>query len=89
MPDKPTAEEAGWADEDVAQRAIVLQVLRDDHALCWTREQLQKEIYDIEPEDIARAIQRLREEGVVITKDNMVRASRCARWLDDLGMVSI
>jgi DNA-binding HxlR family transcriptional regulator len=89
MPDKPTAEEAGWADDDVAQRAIVLQVLRDDHDERWSREQLEREIYDIEPQAIAEALERLRQEGVVHLSGQMVWASRAAFRLDALGMVSI
>ncbi len=36
-------------DQGTAQRAIVLQVLRDDHEPRWTRAELRAEIYDIKP----------------------------------------
>ena len=83
------SEEKSFADAEVAERAIMLQVLRDDHALKWTRAQLEREIYDILPEDLAAAIDRLREEGCVLTAGDLVWSSRCAWHLDDLGMVSI
>jgi hypothetical protein len=87
MPDKGT--EKSWADDDVAQRAIVLQVLRDDHDDRWSRAELEREIYDIEPAAIAEALERLRQEGVVHLSGDLVWASRAALWLDGLGMVSI
>jgi hypothetical protein len=74
---------------DIAERAIVLQVLRDDHDERWSRAQLEQEIYDIEPLGISDALERLSEEGVVHLSGEYVWASRCARHLDALGMVSI
>jgi hypothetical protein len=76
-------------DGEVAERAIVLQVLRDDHEQRWSRVELEGEIYDIEPLAIGEALERLREVGVVHLSGELVWASRCARHLDELGMVSI
>lgn len=76
-------------DDEIAERAIVLQVLRDDRDERWARAELEGEIYDIEPLAISEALERLREEGVVHLSGEMVWASRCARHLDALGMVSI
>lgn len=67
----------------------MLQVLRDDHDERWSRAELEREIYDIEPLAIGEALERLRREGVVHLSGEMVWASRCARRLDALGMVSI
>jgi hypothetical protein len=76
-------------DDEIAERAIVLQVLRDDHEARWSRAELEREIYDIEPMAIGDALERLRREGVVHLSGELVWASRCARHLDALGMVSI
>jgi DNA-binding HxlR family transcriptional regulator len=74
---------------EVAQRAIVMQVLREDHTEPWTRAELESEIYDIEPLAISDALATLEAEGVVNTEGERVQASRCAWRLDALGMVSI
>ncbi len=77
-------------DDEIAERAIVLQVLRDDRDdERWVRAELEGEIYDIEPLAINEALERLREAGVVHLSGELVWASRCARHLDALGMVSI
>jgi uncharacterized tellurite resistance protein B-like protein len=79
-----------WADDPrVAQRAIVLQVLRDDHHERWTRKELKHEIYDIKGRAINKALKRLEEEGVVDLDREYVWPTRCAQYLDELGMVSI
>ncbi len=79
----------GLDDEETAERAIVLQVLRDDHDERWSRVELEREIYDIEPPALGDALERLRREGVVHLSGQQVWASRCALHLDALGMVSI
>jgi DNA-binding transcriptional ArsR family regulator len=76
-------------DDEVAERAIILQVLRGDRDERWSRVELEGEIYDIEPLAISEALERLREEGLVHLAGELVWASRCARRLDALGMVSI
>ena len=79
----------GLESEDIAERAIVLQVLRDDCDERWSRAELEREIYDIEPLAINEALERLRDEGVVHLSGEFAWASRCARRLDALGMISI
>jgi hypothetical protein len=76
-------------DDEVAERAIVLQVLRNDCDERWSRAELESEIYDIEPLAISDALERLSREGVVHIDGELVLASRCALHLDNLGMVSI
>ena len=75
--------------EDVTERTIVLQVLREDHPHRWTRKELRREIYDIKASAIDQALARLEAEGVVILEGKEVRASLCALRLDAIGMVSI
>ena len=86
----PGARETGCrAGQCDAERAIVLQVLRDDHDERWSRVELESEIYDVEPLTISDALEALRQEGVVHLLGELVWASRCARHLNVLGMVSI
>lgn len=75
----------------MAQRAIILQVLRDDHHERWTRAELERQLSDFLPEEVEAAIEDLAAEGVLSINDDdeRVSASLCARTLDALGMVSI
>ncbi len=76
--------------EDRAKRAVVLQVLRDDHPEQWTRAELEREVPDVLPEEIESAVEDLAAEGVVtIGDDEAIRASLCARHLDALGFICI
>jgi hypothetical protein len=81
--------EMNMTEDMVAQRAIMLQVLRADHVEPWTRAELESEIYDIEPLAISDALAVLDTDGVVHVKGEEVRASRAAQRMDALGMVSI
>ena len=79
-----------WNDARwIAERAIVLQVLRDDHEARWTLAELQTEVTDLDPAALADALSRLEPHGVVVACEKTVLASRCALHLDALGMVSI
>ncbi|HEY7962465.1 MAG TPA: hypothetical protein VID29_11135 [Solirubrobacteraceae bacterium] len=77
------------SDPGIAQRAIVLQALRDDHDEWWSRAELERVLYDVEPLALSDALAALQSEGVVQVNGELVRATRCARHLDVLGMVSI
>jgi len=76
-------------DDSRAERAVVLQVLRDDHEERWSRGELADELAHIEVAVIAGAVGRLEQEGVVGVRDGSVWASRAARWLDDLGLICV
>jgi hypothetical protein len=72
-----------------AQRAIVIQLLRDDHAPLWTRAELSKEIPDFTRYRFDQALDHL-EGNEVITRDGRgVSASLCARALDQLDLIGI
>jgi hypothetical protein len=73
----------------MAQRAIVLQVLRDDHPERWTRAELRGEVSDMTATTVRAALAKLQAEGVVVVDSEDVRASRCARHLDKLELISI
>jgi hypothetical protein len=71
------------------QRAIIHQLLRDDHTERWTPKQLQRALIDIPPETIAEALTELEAAGVAWRLDDYVGASRCARRLFSLDLICI
>ena len=96
MQDKRTAEpERAPSDrryplqEASTQCVVVLQVLREDHPLPWTRAEIERELHDVDDEAIGVALERLHEQGVVNVDGEQISASACARHLDALGFVCI
>jgi hypothetical protein len=75
----------------MAKRAVVLQVLRDDHTEPWTRAELERQLSDFLPEEVEAAVEDLAADGVLSINDDdeTVSASLCARKLDALELVSI
>jgi hypothetical protein len=73
----------------LAQRAIVLQLLRDDHAEAWTQAELRREAPDLAPQALTDGLSVLEAECVAVVDSGMIRASRCARHLDSLGLVTV
>ncbi len=73
----------------MVERAIVLQILRDDHAECWARAELVREISDFEPAALDEALARLEYNGVLHREESLVWASLAARRLDELELISI
>ncbi len=73
----------------MAERAIVLQVLRDDHPAQWTRGELEQAASDLGPRAVHDGIHRLEAEGVIVALDGHFLASRCARCLDTLGFICL
>lgn len=76
-------------DPKVAERAIVMQVLRDDHHEHWTRTELEDAASDYKSSAISEALRRLGAEEVVLLEGDQIRASRCARYLDTLDLLAI
>jgi DNA-binding HxlR family transcriptional regulator len=76
-------------DRWLAERAIVLQLLRDDHEQRWVRLELAQEISDIEPQAIDEALARLERDGLLCREGDSVWASRAARRLDELELIGI
>lgn len=85
-------------DLQIAERAIILQLLRDDHDERWTHAALQAEVSDVEPSVLSSAVERLERHGVALhgialqgiaLQGEYVRASPCARHLDELGLVGV
>lgn len=78
------------SDTYLEQRAIVHQLLRDDdHTERWTPKQLQRALSDITPETIDEAVAELEAAGVAWRLDDYVGASRCARHLFSLDLITI
>jgi hypothetical protein len=71
---------------DKTQRAIVLQLLRDDHDLQWTQQELRDEIGT---DDLDAALELLRSEGCVVLDGEQVRASTSVCRLDELELLAI
>jgi hypothetical protein len=88
MPDENPTRDATrelWA----AQRAVVLQVLRDDHPVQWTLAELEAQISDIPQQALLSALLHLAIEEVLTFDEESIRASRCARHMDLLELVSV
>lgn len=79
----------GFTDPSGIGRAIVLQVLRDDHATRWDRAELVRELYDVDPRAIGAALARLKARGAIDLEGEQAMASVCARYLSALGMLGI
>jgi len=71
------------------ERAIILQLLRDDHDERWSGAELEAEVDDVPPSVLSSAIAHLERQGVVVAHGEHVVASPCARCLDELGLVGV
>jgi hypothetical protein len=71
------------------ERAIVFQLLDSDDAERWSRAELEIELHDVEALAISDALEHLEAVGVVDLDGETVGASRCARYLDRLGIVAV
>ena len=79
-------------DEELrtAQRVIVMQLLRDDHDLLWSRRQLRRQLHDIGGRAFKTALELLEDDGcIALVGGNGLRVSICAQHLDELGLVGI
>jgi hypothetical protein len=71
------------------ERAIVLEVLRDDHRERWSDKQIERAIPDFKPEVIRKAIIRLEAGGVIVCLDEYIGASRSAQYLNSLDLIGV
>jgi hypothetical protein len=71
------------------ERAIVLQILRDDRERCWSRAGLASEISDFEPALIELALSRLQHEEVLMSAGTRLCASPATRRLDRLELIAV
>jgi creatinine amidohydrolase/Fe(II)-dependent formamide hydrolase-like protein len=81
------------ADGTGLERAIVLQLLRDDRERMWSRAGLRTELdagrSEVGEEAFEQALQRLEGEGVLGMSAEAAWASNAARALDELGLISV
>lgn len=76
-------------DGPILERAIVLQLLRDDHAAWWSESELASEIGDARPATIQTAIGVLSAAEVLVVADGTIQASRCTQHLDALELIAV
>jgi Fe2+ or Zn2+ uptake regulation protein len=85
--------ESHAAGEETLERAIVLQLLRDDHERKWSRAQLALELQadgaEIDREAVDEAVSRLEREGVLGATEQEVWASTAAWRLDELELIGV
>jgi len=74
---------------ELAQRAVVLQALRDDHGRWWSRAELESALPDVAPPAVAAAVAALGEQGVLELDGERLRAGRAALRLDALGLIAV
>ena len=81
------------AGEETLERAIVLQLLRDDHERKWSRAQLAIELQadgeEIDREAVDEAVSRLERAGVLGATEREVWASSAAWRLDELELIGV
>ena len=73
----------------LAERVIVLQLLRDDHDLLWSRRQLRRELPDISGRVFQAALGGAGGRRCIVFGRGGVRASIRAQHLDALGPLAI
>jgi hypothetical protein len=71
------------------ERAVVLQVLRDDHAWRWSRAELEGKLDDVDRDVLDEAVAGLAARGVLCVESGAVWASDTARCLDELGLIGV
>lgn len=82
-------EPAGTREARKVERAIVMQLLRDDRTRRWEVRELAEELADFDCPLIERALGRLQREEVLRRVGTEVWASRAARRLDELELIGI
>ncbi|MHB1809010.1 MAG: hypothetical protein ACYCU0_06905 [Solirubrobacteraceae bacterium] len=73
----------------LAERAVLFQLLGNEHEERWELSELEAVLSDLPGCAIAVAIERLARHGVIVRGEDHVAASACARHLDALGMVAL
>jgi hypothetical protein len=87
MPDKRIG--VPIVDDRLLDRAILSELLSNDHDPLWFRAELEREIPHVPPHDLGGALDRLKEADVVCVSGELVCASRCVLHLQALEMLAI
>jgi hypothetical protein len=69
------------------ERPVVLLVLDHDHPEVWSRAEIERALNDTDSLAISDALAHLEAEGVLCMDGERVRATRCARHIDSLGLI--
>lgn len=77
------------APEREAERALVLQLLREDRPRRWSRGGLERVLRHLTPVTIQSALWSLAEAGAVELDGDDVWASPAAQRIDELGLIAI
>jgi hypothetical protein len=70
------------------ERAIVMQLLRDDRDHEWSPANLHEEL-DADAAVVAQALSSLAADGVLIMADERVWAARAVWRLEELGLIAL
>jgi hypothetical protein len=75
--------------DECIQRAIILQLLRDDHNHTWPRAELERKLADLTPLAVNDALTTLANLQVIRIEGENVCATPCARHLDELELIGV
>jgi len=71
------------------ERVVLFALLCSEHAQCWSRLELERELYDVDPDAIRGSLASLGAVGVVKLDGEQVQASPAARRIDALDMICV
>jgi hypothetical protein len=71
------------------ERAIVLHALDNDRQTLWTHAALERELSDVAPETLDKALLNLERAGAIERSCETVWASHAAQRLDELGLIGV
>ncbi|MHB8490640.1 MAG: hypothetical protein ACYDA6_00275 [Solirubrobacteraceae bacterium] len=74
---------------EIAERAIVLQLLRDDHDRVWWRAEIETVLGDMAPLTLEHALGSLADAGVVELRGERAMAGPATVRLDALGLIAV
>jgi DNA-binding HxlR family transcriptional regulator len=77
------------SNAELVERAVVLQLLRDDHPEQWLREELTRELENVPSGALDAALLHLERRGVVRRSGDLCWASRAIRRLDELDLIGV
>lgn len=80
--------QAGSDEHRRLERAIVLELLAEDHDERWPREELAASLR-VDRSVLDAAVERLRDEAVLLLDGEDVLASPCARRIDALELIGV
>jgi hypothetical protein len=80
--------QAGADEHRRLERAIVLELLCEDHDERWPREELAASLR-ADRSTLDAAVERLSDEGVLLLDGEVVLASPCARRIDALNLIGV